>query len=68
MNATKTRQETLPSLKPDAGSSSRIYLPKIYLPETVKLGSGPIGLFYRGQIRAKKAGIATGMENGETVD
>ena len=43
-------------------------LPKINLPETVKLNSGPIGLFYRGQIRAQKAGIATGMENGDTED
>ena len=38
--------------------------------ETVKLGSGllVIGLFYRGQIRAQKAGIATGMGNGDTED
>ena len=43
-------------------------LPKINLPETVKLGSGPIGLYYRGQIRAQKAGIAMGMENGDTED
>ena len=43
-------------------------LPKINLPETVKLGSGPIGLFYRGQIRAQKAGIATDMGNGDTGD
>ena len=43
-------------------------LPKRNLPETVKLGSGPIGLFYRGQIRAQKAGIAAGMGNGDTED
>ena len=43
-------------------------LPKINLPETVKLGSGPIGLFYRGQIRAQKAGLATDMGNGDTED
>ena len=34
----------------------------------MKLGSGPIGLFYRGQIRAQKAGIATDMGNGDTED
>ena len=43
-------------------------LPKINLPETVKLGSGPIGLFYRVQIRAQNAGMATGMGNGNTED
>ena len=43
-------------------------LPKINLPETVKLGSGPIGLFYRGQIRAQEAGLATDMGNGDTED
>ena len=43
-------------------------LPKINLPETVKLSSGPIGLFYRGQIRAQKAGLATDMGNGDTED
>ena len=41
-------------------------LPKINLPETVKFGSGPIGLFYRGQIRAQKALRAKGMGNGDT--
>ena len=34
----------------------------------MKLGSGPIGLFYRGQIRAQKAGLATDMGNGDTED
>ena len=42
--------------------------PTINLPETVKLGSWPIGLFDRGQIRAKRAGIAKDMENGDTED
>ena len=34
----------------------------------MKLGSGPIGLFYRGQIRAQKADITTGIGNGDTED
>ena len=43
-------------------------LPKINLPKTVKLGSELIGLFYRGQIRAQKAGITTDMGNGDAED
>ena len=43
-------------------------LTKINLPETVKLGSGSVGLFYRGHIRAQKADIATGIKNGDTAD